>query len=95
MGACVSKKIEDPEIGKDIRRGKRELKREVKLLLLGAGESGKSTIVKQARIIHGDGYTDKQLIDFAPVIYLNIIRSMQALLTKQPELGIEMEEEGK
>ena len=31
---------------------------------LGAGESGKSTVVKQMKIIHGDGYSQKELQDF-------------------------------
>ena len=29
----------------------------------GAGESGKSTVVKQMKIIHGDGYSPKELQD--------------------------------
>jgi len=33
----------------------------VKLFLLGAGESGKSTLVKQMKIIHGDGYSTDEL----------------------------------
>lgn len=28
---------------------------------LGAGESGKSTVVKQMKIIHGDGFTKDEL----------------------------------
>ena len=30
----------------------------------GAGESGKSTVVKQMKIIHGDGYSESELRSF-------------------------------
>ena len=33
-------------------------------LLTGAGESGKSTLVKQMKIIHGDGYKVNELNSF-------------------------------
>ena len=33
-------------------------------MCIGAGESGKSTVVKQMKIIHGDGYSQKELQDF-------------------------------
>ncbi len=32
--------------------------------LVGAGESGKSTVVKQMKIIHGDGYSPSELESF-------------------------------
>ena len=34
------------------------------IALLGAGESGKSTLVKQMKIIHGDGYSTNELTSF-------------------------------
>lgn len=33
-------------------------------LASGAGESGKSTVVKQMKIIHGDGYSQQELESF-------------------------------
>ncbi|KNE57784.1 hypothetical protein AMAG_04635 [Allomyces macrogynus ATCC 38327] len=43
--------------------------REVKLLLLGAGESGKSTILKQMQLIHGVGYSDEERAAYKEIIY--------------------------
>ncbi|XP_042198494.1 guanine nucleotide-binding protein G(o) subunit alpha-like [Callorhinchus milii] len=36
----------------------------VKILLLGAAESGKSTLVKQMKIIHSHGFSDEELASF-------------------------------
>ncbi|KAM6990263.1 guanine nucleotide binding protein (G protein), alpha activating activity polypeptide, olfactory type 2 isoform 1-T1 [Tautogolabrus adspersus] len=51
-------------VSKNIDRTLKELKREYKqthrLLLLGAGESGKSTIVKQMRILHVNGFNAEE-----------------------------------
>ena len=43
---CVSKEIE-----RQLREAKREAKSQVKLLVLGTAESGKSTFIKQVRIM--------------------------------------------
>jgi len=55
-------------------------KRELKLLLLGTGESGKSTIVKQMRIIYGQGYTDQDRKEFRVLVYRNLLISMKAIM---------------
>ena len=46
----------------------------VKLLLLGAGESGKSTFLKQMRIIHGVNFEPELVKEYQYVIYQNVIR---------------------
>ena len=45
----------------------------VKLLILGAGESGKSTIFKQMRILYGNPRDDDNLRMFGVVIRSNCI----------------------
>jgi hypothetical protein len=54
--------------------------REIKLLLLGAGESGKSTIVKQMKIIHDNGYSLEERELFRSVVFCNTIQSLFVIL---------------
>ena len=51
----------------------------MKLLLLGAGESGKSTIFKQMRILHGSPRTEDDLRMYGVVVRSNVITAMRKL----------------
>ena len=53
---------------------------EYKLLLLGAGESGKSTIFKQMRILHGKRQSASELLRFRDIVRSNCLMLMVALL---------------
>lgn len=46
------------------------------MLLLGAGESGKSTILKQMKLIHQGSYSDKEREAYKEIIYSNTVQSM-------------------
>ena len=54
------------------------------LLLLGAGESGKSTIFKQMRILFGAPLTEEEKSQITPVVYINTITSMKILGGRRP-----------
>eukprot|EP01029_Cantina_marsupialis_P030750 TRINITY_DN842_c0_g1_i2.p1 TRINITY_DN842_c0_g1~~TRINITY_DN842_c0_g1_i2.p1 ORF type:complete len:371 (-),score=103.58 TRINITY_DN842_c0_g1_i2:409-1521(-) len=62
----------------------------VKMLLLGAGESGKSTIFKQMKHLHGVGFQDEDKMSMTPVIYNNTIVAMKVLITAAEEFGFEV-----
>jgi hypothetical protein len=62
------------------------------LLLLGTGESGKSTILKQMRIIHGAGFEAKEREGFKCLVCRNILRSTKALLDAMDANKVELED---
>ncbi|KAL6083201.1 hypothetical protein STEG23_010541 [Scotinomys teguina] len=97
MGSGIS--AEDKELAKRSKELERKLQEDadkeaktVKLLLLGAGESGKSTIVKQMKIIHQDGYTPEECLEFKSVIYGNVLQSILAIIRAMSTLGIDYAE---
>nr|CAB3250018.1 guanine nucleotide-binding protein G(q) subunit alpha [Phallusia mammillata] len=81
------------QIERELRRHKKDARRELKLLLLGTGESGKSTFIKQMRIIHGDGYNDEDRRSFIKLVYQNILTSIQNMCLAMQTLHIEYENE--
>ncbi|CAI2349939.1 unnamed protein product [Caenorhabditis sp. 36 PRJEB53466] len=96
MGCINSKTSEAKKRSKRIDRQLRlELDRnsaEVKLLLLGAGESGKSTIVRQMRILHEMGFSKHERAAYRPVVFNNMVQSMMAILKAMRTLGIRFED---
>ncbi|KAI8333096.1 guanine nucleotide binding protein, alpha subunit [Chlamydoabsidia padenii] len=84
MGICQSGEETKQEqtslkIDKELERDRNRREKEYKILLLGSGESGKSTIVKQMRIIHKQGFNADELLSWRVIVYRNIIESIQTL----------------
>ncbi|EDV21511.1 uncharacterized protein TRIADDRAFT_30457 [Trichoplax adhaerens] len=78
------------DIDKKIQNEKDKSLSEVKLLLLGAGESGKSTIAKQMRIIHESGYSDEDRQQYKSIIHCNAIYSLKAIIEAMKVLKIDI-----
>ncbi|MCJ1469473.1 Guanine nucleotide-binding protein alpha-2 subunit [Pseudocyphellaria aurata] len=97
MGACQSSQDGDDEEKKKRSRlidarlleDERRLRKECKILLLGSGESGKSTIVKQMKIIHQNGYTKDELALYRLTIYKNVLDCAKALIGAMRQFNIE------
>jgi len=80
--------LKSKNIDRELAKTKEEESRHVKLLLLGAGESGKSTIAKQIKIIHLQGFNEQELKSFKSIIFGNILGSMKTLVEAVDHLGI-------
>ncbi|OJA19757.1 hypothetical protein AZE42_06784 [Rhizopogon vesiculosus] len=94
MGNCISsqdrvEKARSDAIDRQIEEDSRKFRKECKILLLGSGESGKSTIVKQMKIIHQNGFTKDELMTFRPTIYRNTIDSAQAIVLQMRNMNVE------
>lgn len=99
MGCTPSKSESDreaygksKEIDKQLKKDAENARKEVKLLLLGAGESGKSTIAKQMKILHQDGFSEEERKSFKPVVYTNTVQSMVAIVKAMESLQIAYED---
>uniref|UniRef100_A0A1L8DKV1 Putative g-protein alpha subunit n=1 Tax=Nyssomyia neivai TaxID=330878 RepID=A0A1L8DKV1_9DIPT len=100
MGCNVSTSSKEAEersrkIDRALRAEGERQASEVKLLLLGAGESGKSTIVKQMKIIHELGYTQEECEQYRPVVYSNTIQSLMAIIRAMGQLRIDFADPNK
>ncbi|ORY05031.1 guanine nucleotide binding protein, alpha subunit [Basidiobolus meristosporus CBS 931.73] len=95
MGCCVSQEnIEErrknDEIENQIKKDKISLRNEIKMLLLGAGESGKSTILKQMKLIHDGGYTTGERESYREIIFSNTLQSMRVILVAMDKMDIQL-----
>ena len=66
---------------------------QVKLLLLGAGESGKSTIAKQMKILYMEGYNVQERRNFVHIVFANIAQSLLTISNAMIFLGIRWAED--
>lgn len=67
-------------------------KQEIKILLLGPGESGKSTIFKQMKIIQTNGgFKDDELASYKYIVFGNCITQMKVIVSAATKLGIEFD----
>ncbi|XP_034567927.1 guanine nucleotide-binding protein G(o) subunit alpha-like [Notolabrus celidotus] len=89
MGMCLHQdvteegkkaKLQSSKIEQDLCEQARNEINVVKILLLGAAESGKSTLIKQMKIIHSHGFSTHDLISFKPAVLDNLLTSMKFVL---------------
>jgi len=96
MGGCIStdEKKRSKEIDRILNGDRKRQREEVKLLLLGPGESGKSTIFKQMKILQKNGgFSIDELQSYRFIIYGNCVTQMKVIVNAAYSMNIKLDSE--
>lgn len=61
--------------------------------LLGAGESGKSTVLKQMRVIHAGGFSKTERKQWRAIIFNNLVSAFQTIFAAMQEQETDFEDD--
>jgi hypothetical protein len=56
--------------------------------LIGTAETGKSTVVKQMKIMYKNGFSEQERLQFLPIIHQNIVDCVCFLLNEINKRGL-------
>ncbi|XP_050219532.1 guanine nucleotide-binding protein alpha-1 subunit [Mercurialis annua] len=79
--------VQAAEIEKRIEQETKAEKHIQKLLLLGAGDSGKSTIFKQIKLLFQSGFDESELKSYTSVVHANVYQTIKILHDGSKELA--------
>ena len=57
----------------------------------GAGESGKSTVLKQMKLIYAHGFSNSEKLEWKPVVFNNVVQSFQMIFEAMNDMDISFE----
>jgi len=85
-----AEKAAHQQMEKDAKQQTEKAKKIIKMLLLGAGESGKSTIFKQMKVINKEGFTKAELKEYVSIVHSNVCQSMKNLFGAFDKLEVDL-----
>ncbi|KIK69461.1 hypothetical protein GYMLUDRAFT_35528 [Collybiopsis luxurians FD-317 M1] len=104
MGSCLSSEggaevtAHGSAVHPQAERGPRvpttKLAQQIKVLVLGSSDSGKSTVLKQLRLIHRQPFSSQEIEFFRQLIFLNLTREgLKYVLEAMEEMELEVSRE--
>ncbi len=82
----------DKKIEKKLKLQQERLARTFMIVLVGPGQSGKSTVFKQLTILHGRGFDDNVKRKFRKQIYSNIVGALKNILSHLKAIEMKTDE---
>ncbi|KAI0761646.1 heterotrimeric G protein alpha subunit 4 [Trametes elegans] len=104
MGACMSsgaveiseeEKRLHREAEKSLKEAKLKMQKQVKVLLLGSGDSGKSTILKQMRLIHRVPFSSQEIESYRQLVFNNLTHGLSNVIDAMEDMELEVADENK
>ncbi|KAJ3436845.1 g protein alpha i subunit [Anaeramoeba flamelloides] len=86
-----AKKKRNKRLEKEFAQDNEELNKEIKILVLGTGDSGKSTFVKQMQILYKEGFNESEKELYRNAIRENIKNHVKELLRIANRLGLTLQ----
>ncbi|PBK68546.1 heterotrimeric G-protein alpha subunit, GPA2-like protein [Armillaria solidipes] len=102
MGACLSSRgfeVTDTEKAlhrkaeKELKEAKAKMTTQVKVLLLGSGDSGKSTVLKQMRLIHKIPFTPQEIESYRQLTFDNLTGGLRCILDAMEDMELKVSED--
>ncbi|KAI0045735.1 heterotrimeric G protein alpha subunit 4 [Auriscalpium vulgare] len=99
MGLCMSSggvdvSDEDKrlhrEAEKQLKDARTKMAAQVKVLLLGSGDSGKSTILKQMRLIHRIPFSSQEVESYRQLVFNNLTHGLKYLIDSMVDMDLEV-----
>jgi len=104
MGLCASQDDKDipteqslqksKDLDRDLEAAEVEDKKVLKLLLLGTGESGKSTVFKQMQLLYAEGFSDFEKANYRSVVRRNVVEALHCLIKGAMKFGYPLSPKG-
>jgi len=102
MGTCMS--TETIEVSEEDRKrhraaektlkdAKAKMNKQVKVLLLGSGDSGKSTVLKQMRLIHKVPFSTQEIENYRQLVFNNLTQGLKYLLESMEDMELQVSDD--
>lgn len=92
-GICVTggqKNERAIAIEQTIKDDLRENRFTIRVLILGTTACGKSTVAKQMKILHGEGFSDEERHNYKKILILNLFYGMKELVIQAEKFNIKV-----
>ncbi|KAG7439885.1 heterotrimeric G-protein alpha subunit, GPA2-like protein [Guyanagaster necrorhizus] len=102
MGACFSSRrfeVTDADRAlhrkaeKELKQAKAKMAMQVKVLLLGSGDSGKSTVLKQMRLIHKIPFSPQEIESYRQLTFDNLTSGLKCTLDAMEYMDLKVSED--